>query len=190
MLGNPMMAVMLVSGNPGSKWWIFQPRLRPEGRPEAMRYEFVVSWQERPQRGDSLISVVDQTGPHLIRGMLQRDLLDSRLEWFFRLDPLNTLDITTMLQLTSQHPFFLRQSAYISQNKLTSKTGSIWCQTGWITPLDEALYYWLAGQVCAEDAATSDRFLLDRVIVNPTMTWFGSKTTIVHQEYFASIPML
>jgi len=106
MLGNPMMAVMLVSGNPGSKWWIFQPRLRPEGRPEAMRYEFVVSWQERPQRGDSLISVVDQTGPHLIRGMLQRDLLDSRLEWFFRLDPLNTLDITTMLQLTSQHPFF------------------------------------------------------------------------------------
>ena len=105
------MAVMLVSGNPGSKWWIFQPRLRPEGRPEAMRYEFVVSWRERPQRGDSLISVVDQTGPHLIRGMLQRDLLDSRLEWFFRLDPLNTLDITTMLQLTSQHPFF-----YVSQH--------------------------------------------------------------------------
>ena len=119
-----MMAVMLVSGNPGSKWWIFQPRLRPEGRPEAMRYEFVVSWQERPQRGDSLISVVDQTGPHLIRGMLQRDLLDSRLEWFFRLDPLNTLEITT-IHATTHVPasIFLRQSAYISQNTLTSKTG-------------------------------------------------------------------
>ena len=146
MLGNPMMAVMLVSGNPGSKlegnscevviehrsqWWIFQPRLRPEGRPEAMRYEFVVSWQERPQRGDSLISVVDQTGPHLIRGMLQRDLLDSRLEWFFRLDPLNTLDITTMLQLTSQHPFFFTSVSIYFAKQIDiedweiSKTGSI-----------------------------------------------------------------